>query len=212
LSHLAATRSPPSPLRPLPVVQHRKPARVNPDASRFSDAHEIVGNAQHEPGVRGGYFDSVVRPRATSADGPTQRMRRRNKSAHDRSACRGTPACGSLRIEKSERARASSVAERPTSHRQTNTKRAILRSRCARHGGGHDIRMGLAGLPGVVPGFLLGLTDRVLRKQPDALAGKPYHACRASNFTQTAAPELRAFGPPLTLRVRRRMMTLNSRL
>ena len=135
------------------LVQHPGELLVNPDASRFCAASEIAGIVGRAPSALGGCSGSAYRPRAAIAAERTKRSRRRSRFGRGRSACRYTPACRNVRRERSELYRASSVGNRPTSHRQTSRWGAILRLHLCLSRWGHDIRIRLAGLPGVVPGF-----------------------------------------------------------
>jgi hypothetical protein len=119
---------PPGPrsLRTL-LVQHPGELRVNPDASRFCAALEIAGIAGRVPGALGGCSGNAGRPHAAIPLERTKRTPQRSRFGRGRSACRYTPASCSVRRERSELYRASSVGNRPTSHRQTSRWGAILR-------------------------------------------------------------------------------------
>ena len=139
------------------VVQHQGEWRVNPDASRSCAAHESAGIVGRAPGALAGCPGNACRPRAATPDEHANRTHRRSRFGRGRSACRYARACRNARRERGGLYRASSVGNRPTSHRQTSRWGAILHLHLCLSRWGHDIRIGLAGLPDVVPGFLLGL-------------------------------------------------------
>ncbi len=141
---LPAFRPPgPRSLRTL-SVQHPGELQVNPDASRFCAAPESAAIARRASSALEGCSGSVDQPRVAIGDERRKRSRRRSKPGRGRSPCRSAPAFCSVRRERSERYRASSVGNRPTSHRQTSRRGAILRLHLCSSRWGHDIRIRLA--------------------------------------------------------------------
>jgi hypothetical protein len=154
------------------LVKHPGELRVNPDASRFCAAFEIAGIVGRAPSALGGCSGTAGRPHAASPVERTKRTPRRSRFGHGRSACRYAPACRNARRGRGELYRPSSVGNRPPSHRQTSRWGAILRLDLCLSGWGHDIRIALAGLPGVVPGFSSAYSPTTFRHKRGTPAGK----------------------------------------
>jgi hypothetical protein len=135
------------------VVQHQGERRVNPDASRSLAGPENAAIVGRAPVVLAGCSGTAFRPRAATPDERANRTHRRSRFGRGRSGCRYARVCRNGRRERAGLSRASSVENRPASHRQTSRCGAILHLHCARHGGGTASGYDLQVCPGVVPVF-----------------------------------------------------------